>query len=230
MNGNLKHTPKTMRYYVYRLNGPLTIDGGWEKVPWQKVKFLELTNIMGNVPKHRPRTQVKVLYDDDNVYVIFRVEDRYVRAVAQEIHGRVWEDSCVEFFFTPDSDVENGYFNLEANCGGTILFHCHDRMKKKTIPVKISDCEQIEIAHSLPKIIDPEITDPMTWTLEYRLPFAVLEKYWSLSRPCHGTIWRANFYKCGDKTSHPHWLTWSVVDYPKPNFHLPQFFGILEFK
>jgi len=42
--------------------------------------------------------------------------------------------------------------------------------------------------------------------------------------------WRANFYKCADSTSHPHWLTWSPVDHPTPHFHLPAFFGTLEFE
>ena len=26
----------------------------------------------------------------------------------------------------------------------------------------------------------------------------------------HGA-WRANFYKCGDDTSHPHWAAWSPL-------------------
>jgi hypothetical protein len=57
----------------------------------------------------------------------------------------------------------------------------------------------------------------------------MLEKYTNVKRPATGVQWRANFYKCGDKTSHPHWLTWSVVDKPEPDFHRPEFFGILEF-
>ncbi len=217
-------------YQVNKLTEPMAVDGNWNKVQWQKVEPLEINNYMGERPRHLPKAQAKLLYDDKNIYVIFRVEDQYVRAVARETHGPVWEDSCVEFFFTPDGNVENGYFNLEANCGGTILFHCKNNSNQKDEFVKISDCEQMKIAHSLPKIVDPEITDPITWTLEYRLPFEVIEKYWPITKPVPGNIWRANFYKCADKTSHPHWLTWSVVDFPKPKFHLPEFFGVLEFK
>ena len=40
---------------------------------------------------------------------------------------------------------------------------------------------------------------------------------------------RANFYKCGDKTAHPHYLSWSPIDTPKPDFHRPEFFGELLF-
>ena len=38
---------------------------------------------------------------------------------------------------------------------------------------------------------------------------------------------RANFYKCGDKTAHPHYLSWSPIHTEKPDFHRPEFFGEL---
>jgi hypothetical protein len=50
--------------------------------------------------------------------------------------------------------------------------------------------------------------------------FQVMDKY----------VKAANFYKCADQTSHPHWLTWASVDYPQPKFHLPEFFGRLVFE
>ena len=45
-----------------------------------------------------------------------------------------------------------------------------------------------------------------------------------------GVTWRANFYKCADHTSHPHWLSWSVIGSGKFEFHVPEYFGTLEFK
>jgi len=74
---------------------------------------------------HFPETRVKVLYDSLNIYVIFNVRDQYVRAVEKEINGKVWMDSCVEFFFSPGADTERGYFNFEANCKGVFLFGYH---------------------------------------------------------------------------------------------------------
>jgi hypothetical protein len=56
-----------------------------------------------------------------------------------------------------------------------------------------------------------------------------MEKYSTFVKPAPGVKWRANLYKCADATSHPHWLTWSKVDYNRPNFHLPDYFGELEF-
>ena len=83
----------------------------------------------------------------------------------------------------------------------------------------------------MPKIVDPEIAKPTTWTVEYRIPLDLLAKYYPKAvKPAPGVTWRANFYKCGDDTSHPHWLSWSCVDRPKPDFHAPTSFGTLVFK
>jgi hypothetical protein len=53
----------------------------------------------------------------------------------------------------------------------------------------------------------------------------VLERYVGPLAPLAGQVWRGNFYKCGDRTSHPHWAAWSPVD--ELNFHLPRCFGAL---
>ncbi len=221
---------KTESYKVKRLEKAVKIDAVWEKAVWTGVQPLSVGKYMGEKPDHFPRAQAKLAYDDAAIYVIWRVEDRYVRAVAKKYQDPVYEDSCVEFFLTPGSDISRGYFNLEMNCGGTALFHFQQQPKTDVIPIPEHEFDQIQIAHSLPKVIDPEIKTPTAWTVEYRIPFSVLEKYSDFSRPESGTLWRANFYKCADKTSHPHWLTWAKIDYPKPNFHLPAFFGELYFE
>lgn len=33
-----------------------------------------------------------------------------------------------------------------------------------------------------------------------------------------------NFYKCGDELPQPHFISWSPIGHPTPNFHLPAFF------
>ncbi|MBN2376468.1 MAG: carbohydrate-binding family 9-like protein [Sedimentisphaerales bacterium] len=219
-----------MKYEVQKLGSPIILDGNWKKEAWKNVPALEIKNYMGEKPEHLPRAQAKLLYDDNNLYVIFRIEDQYVRAVATEYHDSVCADSCAEFFFTPSPDISQGYFNIEINAGGTMLFNYQIKPHEAAVKVASTDCDQVEIFHSQPKIIEPEITEPTTWILEYCVPFSVIEKYAPFTKPCSGVIWKANFYKCADKTSHPHWITWSVVDRPQPDFHRPEFFGTLEYK
>ena len=223
-------TEMTVKYKVQKISKRPEINAVWDKMPWNQIEPLQLDHYMGDKPGHFPFTQAKVAYDNTAIYVIFRIEDRYVKAVAKENQGPVYLDSCVEFFFTPGTDIEKGYFNLEMNCGGTMLFH--HQMKPRTDQTWISEDHimEVDVAHTLPEIVDPEIVKDTIWIVEYRIPFSVLGDYHSFQKPEAGSVWRANFYKCADKTSHPHWLTWAPVDFPRPNFHLPEYFGILEFQ
>jgi hypothetical protein len=222
---------QSMTTQVDRAKEPIVIDGNWDKDAWAPVKPIELTQHMGDRPEHFPKTCVKLLYDDENIYVVIRVKDQFVRAVARRDQDSVCRDSCVEFFFTPGTDTAVGYFNLEMNCGGTMLFHFQIMPRTESVPLDAEDLKRIEVAHRLPKIIDPEITEPTTWTVEYRIPLDLLAKYCpSTKMPAPGITWRANFYKCADDTSQPHWLTWSFVDRPRPDFHVPKSFGTLRFE
>ena len=217
-------------YKVEKISEPVQINAKWDKLPWHNIQPLKINNYMGEKPDHIPTVLAKLAYDEDAIYVIFLVKDQYVRAVAGNYQGRVYEDSCVEFFFTPGNDIKNGYYNLETNCGGTALFHFQKTPRKDAISIPREVFDRIEMAHSLPEIVDPEISDPVEWTLEYRIPFDILIDHYDITYPEKGKTWLANLYKCGDKTSHPHWLTWSVIDKPKPDFHVPEYFGILEFQ
>ncbi len=227
---NPNQTEMISKYKVHKISIQPEINAVWNKMPWSEIEPLLINHYMGDKPEHFPFTQAKMAYDDSAVYVIFKVEDRYVKAVHNKTQGPVYLDSCVEFFFTPGSDIKKGYFNLEMNCGGTMLFH-HQR-KPRTNQTLFSEdhIRQVDVAHTLPEIVDPEIEEEVTWVVEYRIPFSILSNYHSFTTPEAGSIWRANFYKCADETSHPHWLTWTPVDYPRPNFHLPQHFGNLEFQ
>lgn len=217
-------------YNVSRLKVPMKIDANWDKPQWQNIKTLDINNFMGEIPGFRPVAHAKMMYDKDNIYVIFRVQDRYVRCIAEKFNDRVYEDACVEFFFSPDANLPLRYFNLEVNCGGTPLMRYNIIPRKEFSMLEKEDFEKLEIAHSLPKIVDPEITEPVTWTVEYRIPLALLKKFSNITHPEPGVSWRANFYKIAEKGSNVHFITWSVVEVEKPDFHQPRFFGELKFQ
>ena len=163
-------------YTVKRASGPVKINAQWDKALWQRVAPADLLNFMGTRPSHFPKVQAKVAYDDAAVYVIFRVEDSYVRAVADRHDGGGVKDSCVEFFFTPGTDLDRGYFNLEMNCGGTMLFHHQMQPRKNSVGVTSAEIDKIEVAHTMPRIVKPEVAEPPL-VVEYRLPFEIISKY-----------------------------------------------------
>lgn len=222
--------PTASVYRVRRIRQPAPIDARWDKPMWSKTEPLRIDHHMGSLPSFIPTVEAKLAYDKDNVYVIFRVQDRHVRSVVQEYQGNVSGDSCVEFFFAPDPARPLCYFNLEVNAGGTPLIFYIQKPMSDVQRLTAEEIAQIEIAHSMPRIVYPEIEGPVTWTIECRIPLSVLEKYTPVTRPARGKAWKANLYKTGSRTSNPNYMTWAPVEFPRPNFHLPQYFGTLSFR
>jgi hypothetical protein len=219
------------------------LQGLWEGDAWRIAPWLEIDYFCPESSEHHPVSQCKLLYSRDCLYGIFRVDDRYVRCVHTGFQAEVYKDSCVEFFVQPGT---GGYFNFEFNCGGAILVsYITDPtraggMVKEFVPFLPCDGRRIHIYHTMPKVVEPEIKEKTVWYLEFSIPFAVLEKYAGVfgeTEACligqsacllqQGRVWRANFYKCGNDTSHPHWGSWSPIN--ERNFHLPEKFGNIRF-
>ncbi|MDP2157457.1 MAG: carbohydrate-binding family 9-like protein [Nitrospirota bacterium] len=206
--------------------------GHWDGAAWDQADTLELIHFRLEGSDHRPKTSVRLLYDSSGIFGIFKVEDQYVRSVHRVYQSPVCKDSCVEFFVQPKAD--KGYFNFEFNCGGALFCsYIIDPVRtpegfRDFVKPPEEDGKQVLIYHSMPKIVEPEITEPATWFLEFFIPFSLLEKYVGTIGNISRQTWQANFYKCGDETSHPHWASWTEL--PEKSFHLPACFGKIIFE
>ncbi len=216
---------------VVRAKEPLPVVADWHASGWQDLNEIALDHWYGErPPAHRPHSRVRIAWDAEALYWMFHVADRYVRATAAGHQNAVCRDSCVEFFFCPGTEPSAGYFNVEINCGGTVLFHWQPKPKQDVVSVSEPDLTKLDVAASLPPLVEPERTEPTDWTVACRLPLAVLRRYAPVVQPGPGTVWRANFYKCADACSHPHWLTWAPVGLSPAGFHRPDTFGALLFR
>jgi hypothetical protein len=223
----------TPTHTVLRAEAPPELRGDWDGPTWHRVPALDVASFRPEGSTHRPRTRCKLLYGPEAIYGLFRVDDRYVRCVHTRFQDPVYQDSCVEFFVQPRG--ARGYFNFEFNCGGAMLAsYVLDPTRleggglKEAIPLGPEADRLVRRYHDLPAVIEPEWQEAVIWHLEWVLPFAVLAPYAGPLDPPAGQAWRANAYKCGDVTSHPHWASWAPVD--ALNFHLPAQFGTLHFE
>lgn len=216
-----------MRCTVPRLADiPATpLDPRWEVLPRLAVaSFLPIGST------HRPAVHVQLGHSGDHLHLRFSVQDRYVLSRATDFNAMVCKDSCVEFFFEPVPGL--GYFNLEMNAGGTPLcFHITDARR---VPDGFAAFEKlnadelgaIAIAGTLPRTVDPEIATPLDWALCAHIPLAPFARRLGRALPVPG-LWRGNFFKCADESSHPHWGSWAPLG-EELNFHQPERFGVIE--
>lgn len=218
-------------YSVRPTDRPPELQGQWDGPVWGAADRLDVGHFRPEGSSHHPVTHCKLLHDAARLYGLFRVRDRYVRCLHREFQGEVYKDSCVEVFVQPKPG--GGYFNLEFNCGGAVRASYVtdptrvDGALKAFVPLTAEQGALVDVFHSLPARIDPETDEPVTWYLEFSLPFALLESYVGPVGKLAGQVWRANFFKCGDATSHPHWAAWAPLS--QRNFHTPESFGRLFF-
>ena len=222
-----------MEYVIKRVSSTPQLCGDWEGRAWSRANTLSVDRFRQEGSTHRPRTNVRVLYDDTALYGIFRVEDRYVTCIRTGFQNQVCKDSCVEFFVQPKPEG-GGYFNFEFNCGGAFLTYFirdwqrGDRGFRDYTPLTEEDSRGIAVYHSMPSIVKPEIQEDVTWTLEFRIPLFLIAKYAGVPGALSGQCWKGNFYKCAGDSTHPHYGAWSPVD--AVNFHMPRCFGELRFE
>jgi len=161
----------------------------------------------------------RIARTQDALVVDFRVSGLDLRARNTEDNGRQWEDSCVEVFI---QDPEDGnYYNFEINALGKVLA-CTGPDRHNRTPRPVEEMEDI-LRFSQVEGGPIEEEGIHTWRVGVVIPFYLIGID---PENLPGSI-RANFYKCGDKTAHPHFLSWSPVETLRPDFHRPEFFGEL---
>jgi hypothetical protein len=170
---------------------------------------------------YKPKVSFTIAHAEGFIFLKYEVSEKAIRAVNTESNGAVYEDSCVEFFVSFD---EKGYYNIECNCIGTMLMGFGpERNNRERLTVEV--ISKIDFQSTMVKNAKHKTLD---WTMSLAIPLSVFTHH--RLKDLSGTTGRANFFKCGDKLPEPHYLTWSTIDFVKPNFHLPVFFGDLVFE
>lgn len=168
---------------------------------------------------YTPAVTAYLAYTDSHLALLFSVEESHVKAVALEDNGRVWEDSCVEFFV--GNPAGEGYYNFELNAIGTLLAAYRTSRECAT---HFSAEQLAQVARRTAFDRAPiDICEQRSWWAVELIPFSLIGLNTlpqSLS---------ANLYKCGDNLNQPHFLSWSPITLDKPNFHCPDHFGTLIF-
>lgn len=219
-------------YAVHRANAEPELKGYWDGLVWRSVETIEINNWHPKSSDHRPKALAKMLYGLDGLQLIFRVQDRYVRSIHTKFNELVALYTCVEFFVQPG--VDKGFFNFEFNCGGTLLCFYTYEWDKEGQPNKYhkltdEQCRMVKVYHSMPDVVDPEIEEPREWTLEFFVPYSLLEQYVGPIGDVAGQTWHGNFYKSSHADDgHQHWAAWSPVEIL--NFHQPRCFGLINFE
>lgn len=165
---------------------------------------------------YKPDVKVYAGYTNKTLFLHFMVRKDYIRAEGINDQDPVWQDACVEFFIS----VGTNYRNFEFSCTGVCLSAIGpDRYSRTALDGK--NLLRIERYPFFSRDNVPVEGSQSDWSLMVGIPLDLIELY-------PGKKFRCNFYKCGDKTKIPHYVTWAPINIASPDFHRPEWFGEVE--
>jgi hypothetical protein len=231
------------RHYIcYRADDTPVIDGrldrsAWERAPWSEA-FVDIEGEQHPPPSFL--TRVKMLWDDDYLYIGAWLEEPHIWATLTEHDSVIFQDNDFEVFIDPDGD-NHQYYEIEINALNTEW----DLRLVKPYRDGGPALNEWEIPGLKTAVwIDGTLNDPADtdrgWSVEMALPWNVLGEF--AGCPCpprDGDQWRINFSrvewdveivegkyrKIPDRPEH-NWV-WSpqgVID-----MHRPERWGYVQF-
>lgn len=161
-----------------------------------------------------PEAKFTLAHTDEMLYVRFEVKGEVPLATKTQDLEPVNEDACVEMFIGDKDNTH--YWNFEFNPAG--VCNASHRKERKVDVVRLN-AEQLQSIQRLPVQLCAA-----HWSLLVGIPLELIELDLT-----HEHARRANFYKCGDKTPMKHYASWNPIEAEAPAFHLPEYFGEIQF-
>ncbi|MEG1254990.1 carbohydrate-binding family 9-like protein [Clostridium sp.] len=211
-----------MKYYVKKVKK-------YNSHIWDKIEGTTIDKFPWDKTGYKPCTVVKMFYTDDALHIRFLSQDAVVRVNSTKFNDNVYEDSAVEFFFKPEPENDERYFNFEMNAAGVLLLQLDSKTQNRAyinnVDLSIFNIKT-DVTHNNYKCFSNSIP----WKVEYEIPFSFIKTYFSDFQIKPGYLMNGNFYKTGSKTVIPHYGVWSYITNPAPSFHKPEFFGCIIFE
>ena len=167
---------------------------------------------------YSPQVNFRIAHNGPDLFLLFQVSESCTQACISEDNGEVWTDSCVELFISVD---DNGYYNFEFTCIGKMLLGFR-KERPGGILASPNILQTIKRYSSLGNTCFEERKGDQNWHLLVSIPATALFRH--QLQDWQNVQARANLYKCGDRLSQPHYLSWSPIHTEKPDFHVPQYF------
>lgn len=168
---------------------------------------------------YKPLSTFTVAHTATHIYIDFFVRCNYLRAANYLPNTPVGDDSSVEILLKTDPDTQS-YWSFAFNCIGTVnAAYCDPDGIRQPLPEK-------EIRHlvryaSCGKRPFEEIQGLFTWNILVEIPLNMIGLKWN----GQAITLSGNVCKCASATSQPHFISWSPILTPEPDFNRPEFFA-----
>ncbi|MEE1186799.1 MAG: carbohydrate-binding family 9-like protein [Acutalibacteraceae bacterium] len=185
---------------------------------WQNVPVINIDTPYGEKAKGI-FAYGQVAYKKQEILVHLRAVEKDIRSEETDILGAPCKDSCLEFFFCPNSD-ELRYFNIEINLAGCVFLGFGSSVDNL-----------VRLVVDFKELFDLKINKTEDgWEVFYKIPCEFINRFFPEFKLESGKKIKANLYKCGELCVQEHYLSWCPVVEQVSAFHNPSMFGLMYFE
>ncbi len=217
--------PELPEYHIKRTTGPIVIDGKVDDIAWGAANTIELMFPWPEQTGPKQKTTVRMLYDDERLFISYVCEDTEVTAIYKNHDDPTYKDDCVEVFINPD-ETQNFYYGLEMNALATLFDYFFLWPKPNLLRY---DMVGVTVGATIDgQVNNPDVVDT-GWSLEVAIPFKNFSEFAQNLPPKPGDTWRANLARWDGVAPNRCMSLWCDSGLKIPGPHNPSRFGRLIF-
>ena len=217
-------------YTIERVSSGITVDGRADEEDWKAAAPIELiVPWLHDAAEPVQETEVRMLWSATDLFIVYKCADPYIGAEIRDHDGATYLEDTVEIFATPNPDHVFNYYGYEMNVLETLLdYVTFWRDGQRLTGGAGWQSEGVRIATTIDGTLNDHSDRDTGWVLEIAIPFDNFRHLGGRIPPRDGDRWRLNLNRCAGRKA-GQYAMWSDSGTPKPQFHVPERFGIAVF-
>lgn len=223
-------------FKVHKSSREIVADGKMNEKDWGKSEARSFEYIYNaEKPDDAQKTKFRMLWDEENIYLFFECEDKFINARETKRDGMPFFDDCAEIFFTPAPVSSNTHICFEVNIFKAVndLVYVNNFNQGNGLPVKGYNPENVKIGVHINGTVNDNSDIDKGWTMEFAIPkeaFLGADRHYPIKA---GNKWAFLALRQGRNEVEGQRRVTSTI-FPVENFkekdvHQPNMFGLMEF-
>jgi len=215
-------SPSTPTIFALRVAHEIALDAHQPAPDWSKATpVVFCADWQGNRSDPARQTEVQALWTPQTLYLRFTCRYREIFVFDDsDANGRrdhLWDRDVAEAFLQPDPSQKQHYKEFEVSPNGQWI----------DLDIGPANISREEPPRDLKSHLTRSVyldKEKKTWAAELAIPMGALTANFNPK-----TTWRANFFRVEGNREPRFYSAWQATKTPKPNFHVPEQFGYLQF-
>jgi hypothetical protein len=180
------------RVTIPRAKGPIKADGVIDEAAWSAAPIMGFSDSMGREGAARLPTKLRLLYDDENLYVAFDAIDEDISDPYAKRDDPIYDHETVEVFIMPNvvAPALGPYVELQASPKG-VIFDAAFTARRQGMD------KSFDAGQTVGTKLDGTLNDPSDkdrgWVSEWIVPWRGLRGVERAPKP--GEEWRMNAFR-----------------------------------